>query len=244
MPITSSSGLGVKKLALNVYQNLLDKTMKEKLKKQSLLHKIYDANSKRSEALDQALNEADHVNRTKKKMNNNPSCAASSSTTRSEEEFLEKFRNMSKSGPKHGIAEIRKNHLTNFLSDYILNGFESGLFVKPSLSDFQLSSASSQSKYEFEVSHVELMADLTALKIHWLISGSPEIDDETERFLQKCLKTQIRSTLTNERIISYVPNIVFVRDATRVMLEKLEENLTKLRHEETSAPEASNDKIA
>jgi len=72
---------------------------------------------------------------------------------------------------------------------------------------------------------------MTALKIHWLISGCKELDDEIESFLEKRLKSQIRSTLTNERVLNYVPQIVFVRDENKVLLEKLDEHLIKIKIE-------------
>ena len=252
MPITSSSGLGLKKLTLNIYRNMLEKEMRQRTRKQALLHKIYDANSKRTKALDDVLTESDNLNKMKRKVASDPTSAAAvnaTNPTKSEQEFLEKFRNMPKGGPTHSIAVSRKNHLTNFLSGYILNGFESGLFEKPdcvSQSESRIdSNGFVKNKYAFEVSHVELKADMTALKIHWLISGCNELDNEIESFLEKRLKSQIRSTLTNERVLNYVPQIVFVRDANKVFLEKLDEHLIKIKieleqeknksgHEETS----------
>ena len=238
MRFGSSSGPGVKNLVVNIYKNLLDKQMKEKNRKQALLHKVYDKNLKRTKALDDVLTESDNLNKMKKKLAVDPAsfaAASATSPTKSEKEFLEKFLNMPKGRPTHSIAENRRNHLTNFLSDYILNGFESGLFVKPVISDFNIDQIDSngyvKNKYEFEISHIELMADLTALKIKWLISGIKQLDEEIEKFLEKCLKTQIRSTLTNERVISYVPEIVFIRDESKIILEKLDEHLLKIKIE-------------
>ena len=242
MPFGSSSGPGVKTLVVNIYKNFLDKQMKDRNRKQALLHKIYDKNLKRTKALDDVLTESDNLNKMKKKIAVDPAsfaAASATSSTKSEQEFLEKFLNMPKGRPTHSIAENRRNHLTNFLSDYILNGFESGLFVKPVISDFNIDTKADQTdsngfvknKYEFEISQIELMADLTALKIKWFISGNKKLDEEIEKFLEKCLKTQIRSTLTNERVISYVPEIVFIRDESKIILEKLDEHLLKIKTE-------------
>ena len=246
MVIGSSSGLTVTKLALDVYKRVLAKEMKQRNMKKGLLIKIYEANSKRSGALDEILTESDQLNNMRAKAERDANMAGTrdAPTTQSEEEFLKKFRDMPKGGPTHSIAETRKNHLTNFLSEYILNAFQSGLFVKPELTEFFTTWKSTddvhgfaKNKYDFEISNVELMADLSALKIHWMISGVPEIDTEVECYLEKCLSGQIRSTLTNERVLNYVPRVVFVRDETKVKLEQLDEQLMKIKIDlEKSAP--------
>ena len=242
--VTSSSGF-IKNLALNTYRHSLNKEMRIKNQKKGLLMKISQTNNKRSKALDEILTESDNLNKMKAKS----SAKIDTTPTRSEEEFLKKFRDTSTKGPNHSIAENRKNHLTNFLSDYILNGFQSGLFIKPDLYEFNKKQNTRKdpngfvkNKYEFELSKIDLMSDLTALKIYWYISGDTEIDNEIDNYLDKCLKGQIRSTLTNERILNYVPKIVFVKDSAKLKLEKLDEYLMKIKidldREDTEAKNA------
>lgn len=86
-------------------------------------------------------------------------------------------------------------------------------------------------RFIFEITHVELLADLSAIQIHWLCSSDECINLAVETFLNLKLANQIRVRLIEERVINYVPRIVFCRDHSRVLNEKLEFYLEKIKPE-------------
>ena len=83
----------------------------------------------------------------------------------------------------------------------------------------------------FAITNVELLADLTKLKIFWSSSGDEELDQVIESQLEGRLKSQVRSHLTSQRVMNYVPVVVFVRDKGRVLSEQLDEFLMKVKCE-------------
>jgi ribosome-binding factor A len=220
MATKTSSGIA-KQLMLNAYKRKLASEMKEKSRKKGLLVKVLSSNSKRSNTLVDILKESSNF-------------STLNAAKPSDDDFLKKFRTMPKGGPSHKIATSRAHHLSNFLTEYIINAFQSGLFSKPELAKFAKlnetdSNGFSKNKYDFDVSNIELMPDLTSLKIHWLISGVAEIDAEVERFFEAKLKNEIRNKLASERVVNYVPPIVFVRDETNCLLDKLDEYLMRVK---------------
>lgn len=220
----------LKRFAINAYETRLQRQIKQKFAKKGLLIKVFDSNKKQSDSLIQILKESNDLNT----LNNankseNPS---SKSRIKTEDEYLSKFRNVSKGGPNHSIAISRAHHLTNFLSEYIINAFQSSHFDSPEIPD-ELNTQTDlngfkKEKFSFEISNVELMSDLSALKIYWLSSDNEKINAVVESFLEKNLKSQIRNTLTSERVMNYVPKIVFLRDESRVLMSQLDDYLMKI----------------
>ena len=115
----------------------------------------------------------------------------------------------------------------------MVNAFQSGHFLMPDLPDDLESNEDLngyvKDKFSFEISGVELPADLNRLKIYWLASTNEKINIEIEKYLEKSLKNQIRSMLTNERVMSYVPEVEFIRDNSKMLLDKLDEYLLKVK---------------
>lgn len=209
---------------INAYKNRFDHELRAKSRKKGLLVKMINANKSRSNVLDEILKESNDLNT----INN----ASSSSRSASNDEYLKKFNTTMRGGPKHSIAQTRAHHLTNFLSDYIINAFQSGYFDSPEIEQLL--------NFKFEISNVELMCDLSALKIHWLVSRDESVNVEVEKFLDKKLRTQVRNKLVEERVINYVPKVVFVRDESRVLVDILDEYLTKINLEENAKKQEKN----
>lgn len=88
-----------------------------------------------------------------------------------------------------------------------------------------------KSKFVFEITNVELPADLSKLKIFWSNSDNEELNLAIEKSLETRLKSEIRSHLTNQRIMNYVPVVEFVRDDTKVVTDELNEFLMKIKIE-------------
>lgn len=234
-----------KRMIINAYKKRLDKELKSKFAKKGLLIKVFESNKKRSDSLVEILKESDDLNH----MSNNSSSSSSSSSSRvkTDDEYLKKFHNVPKGGPKHSIAVKRAHHLTNFLSEYIINAFQSAHFESPEIPE-DLNTQSDlngfkKEKFSFEISNVELLSDLSALKISWLASENENINQIVEVFLEKRLKSQIRNILINERVISYVPKVVFVRDETKVLINKLDEYLMKINLETKEAPQEEEEEV-
>jgi ribosome-binding factor A len=196
----------------------------KKFEKKGLLTKLAETKSRKSSSLEQILKESTAPTPT-------------SSSQPSNDEYLRKFNTTTQGGPKHSIAVTRAHHLTNFLSEYIINAFQSGHFESPDLSEpteevEKEGKRTAPARFLFEISKVELLSDLSALKIYWHTSAHEQVNVQVEKFLGKSLQGQIRSHLTEQRIISYVPRIVFVRDASRVLMAKLEEFIAKMNKED------------
>lgn len=134
--------------------------------------------------------------------------------------------------------------MTNFLSEYIVNAFNSGLFTVPEFEIPQGFFSEQSQKFLFEISNVQLLADLSALKIHWLTSIDENVNVEVEAYFDKRLRNEIRSRLVSERVINYVPRIVFVRDNSRVVMEKLDEYLKQVKLEETEEKEDNEENVS
>ena len=213
-----------KRLMLNVWKAKCEKELREKTRKKGLLIKMIDSNSNRSEKLVDILKEPSGVNTSASSTDNSKSF--------SEAEFLRKYHESSKGGPNHSIAQNRAHHLTNFLSQYLINAFQSGYFTVP-----VPTIGPDKQKFIFEISNVELPTDLRRLKVYWHISGDEAVDSAIEASFERGLKNQIRSTLTNERVMSYVPQIEFIRDNTQATLRKLDEYLMQIKKENSKEME-------
>jgi oligoribonuclease NrnB/cAMP/cGMP phosphodiesterase (DHH superfamily) len=97
-----------KNLVINAYKKQVENELKERSKKKGILIKLLNANRKRSSKLVEILKETEHQN-----VNTHTGTTAQ----KSDEEFLKRYSQMGKGGPKHSIAVSRAHHLTNFLSE-------------------------------------------------------------------------------------------------------------------------------
>ena len=108
----------------------------------------------------------------------------------------------------------------------MINAFNGGLF--DSQIDISLKDKKIPQKFTLEISNVELLADLSALQIHWLCSSDERVNTAVEAYLDTKLRNQIRQKLIEERVINYVPRINFCRDHSHVISEKLDEYLAQI----------------
>ena len=244
-----SSGKFIKNIVVDAWKKKIQSTLNEKNRKKGVLIKVMKSNYKRSNTLVEILKESDQLNSaTRFGDASRPTGSTAKSTTGdtanattsfgvSDEEFLKKYNQMPKGGPKHSIAAKRAHHLTNFLSDYLINAFQSGYFNVPDITQICSQTDTTDSNgfvrdaYSFEITNIELPTDLGKLKIYWANSGVETVDVEIEKILNKTLRNQIRSTLTNERIMSYVPVVEFVRDNRKILMRQLDEQLMKIKIE-------------
>lgn len=217
----------LKRFVINAFETRFKKEISKKFAKKGLLIKILNNKQKSSNSLLEILKESDDLNTLRNR-----------SGRITEEEYLSKFRNSSHGGPKHSIAVGRAHHLTNFLSEYIINAFQAGYFPSPEIPDeinteLDLNNYNKE-KFSFEISNVELMPDLSALKIFWFSCEHEEVNKKIEDYLEKKIKSQIRTTLTSDRIMNYVPKIVFLRDDSKNIMKQLDNYLLKLNFESKS----------
>jgi ribosome-binding factor A len=236
---TSSNGKKLfKSLVINAYKKKHEEQIRQKFAKKGLLSKMFESNRNRTKSLIDILKESDDLNTISTNNQFDKTANTNSNTnTKSDEEFLKKFYNTPKGGPKHSIAVNRAHHLTNFLSNYIINAFESGHFDKPDMSIYHETSKNNDKAdrdYLFEITNVELMSDLTALKVYWMASVDENLNKFIENYLSKSLSQQIRSVLTSEKVINYVPKVLFVRDDTNFCMKRLDEHLAKIKLETQS----------
>ena len=251
-----SSGKFIKNIVVDAWKKKIQLTMSEKNRKKGVLIKVMKSNYKRSNTLVEILKESDQLNSATRfgdasrpaastAKSTNDSTNSSTSFGLSDEEFLKKYNQMPKGGPKHSIAAKRAHHLTNFLSDYLINAFQSGYFNVPDIAQICSQTDTTDSNgfvkdaYSFEITNIELPTDLGKLKIYWANSGVEAVDVEIEKILNKTLRNQIRSTLTNERIMSYVPVVEFVRDNRKILMRQLDEQLMKIKIENDQQAEVA-----
>jgi ribosome-binding factor A len=228
-----------RRFIIDAYKKQLAKEEKIKNAKKGLLTKIFLANKKKSNALIDILKESNNLNTMNSDAFKSTSTGDQQHMYKSNEEFLKKYYDAPKGGPKHSIAVTRAHHLTNFLTEYILTAFSSGQFTPPDTAKFKAQNPDFQDDYVFEISRIELLADLTALKIFWLNSGHQKLDAFIEEHLESHTKSYIRQTLTNERVMSYVPRVFFVRDETKALMKKLDEHLRDIKIETENAERAA-----
>lgn len=225
-----------KSIVINAYKKKHEEQIRQKFAKKGLLQKMFQANTNKTKSLIEILKESDDLNTlsTKNQFEKTATTNNNENNVKSDEEFLKKFYNTPKGGPKHSIAVRRAHHLTNFLSNYIINAFESGHFGKPDLSVYHETAKKNDhldKDYVFEITNVELMPDLTALKVYWMASVDENLNIFIESYLSKSLSQQIRNILTSEKVINYVPKVVFVRDNTNYYMRRLDEHLAKIKLE-------------
>lgn len=239
----SSSQL-TKTLVINAAKIQLRAEIAEKKRKKGILTKLVTVNAHRTNALVEILSSTETQASLKKKSVSHSVHPLNHSV--SDNTFLKKYYEAPKGGPNHSIAPNRAHHLTKFLRQYLLNAFQSGQFPQPHIpSKFSVDRTDSnghvRNKYSFAITDVELLADLTRLKIFWSASGDEELDLTIEQSLEAKLKNQIRIHLTSQRIMNYVPAVVFVRDYNKFMTDRLDEFLTKVKIE-TQTEEVQNKK--
>ena len=232
-----------KKIVINAYKTKLEKEMRQKMAKKGVLIKMIEANSKRTKCLSDILKESDNLNI----LSNNKTSQNDTNEKMSDADIMKKYRNTPKGGPKHSIAVNRAHHLSNFLTEYIINSFQSGRYEKPIIPDHLNKKTDSngyvKEAYVFELSNVELQPNLNFIRIHWLCSDDEQINEYVENYLEKSLKVQIRNNLVSERVMSYVPQVLFVRDNTNVLFKQLDEHLMKIKleNEMNESDEKQND---
>jgi hypothetical protein len=124
--MSSQAKNAVKKLVINGFKTKFEKELREKVSKKGVLVKLINSNMKRANVLVDILKESDDLNTISHGKN---------AAQKTDDEYLKKFSQMPKGGPKHSIAVSRAHHLTNFLSEYIINAFQSGVFLKPDIPD-------------------------------------------------------------------------------------------------------------
>jgi ribosome-binding factor A len=222
---------------IDYYKKQLQQEAKKRMAKKGLLTKIVESKKKRANVLVNILQESNNFNTLNNDSFKNATEANSEKKPPSDEEFLKKYYQAGKGGPKHSIAVSRAHHLTNFLTEYILNAFASGQFETPDIAAYKKSNPEFAEDYVFEISQIELLADLTALKIYWLNSGNEKLDAYIESFVNSKMQAHIRQTLSDERVMSYVPRVVFVRDQTDSLMKKLDEHLAQVRFETSQSNE-------
>jgi ribosome-binding factor A len=231
-------------LIIDAYKKKLQQETRQKMAKKGLLTKIVASKKKRANVLVNILQESNNFNTlnndsfrssqqtaSSSTSGDSSSSCSSSSKKSDDDEFLKKYYQASQGGPKHSIAVSRAHHLTNFLTEYILNAFSSGQFATPDIAEFKSANLDFADDYVFEISRIELLADLTALKIYWLNSGNDKLDAYVECFINSKMQAHIRQTLSNERVMSYVPRVVFVQDQTNALMQKLDEHLAQVKLE-------------
>jgi hypothetical protein len=213
--MSSSSTIG-KKIIFN-FQRAKDKQrLNDKYGKRGVLMKLITNRSKLNTQIDETL--AEHVNKYKL---NGPAQNLTTQTTSTQSAYEEtKLKiaklKISKVDKDHQTtAKLRAHHLTDFLSNYLINSFQSG-FIGSELNY----------KYpSFQVSRLLLTADLNKLKIFWLTNVDENINTDIEQNYFPKLTAQIRHEIISNRIIGYVPPVVFIRDNSKMVLDKLEELL-------------------
>ena len=225
-----------KLFVIGAYKRSLQNETKLKNAKKGLLIKICHRNKGRTNVLSEILaqtNDLNTINSKNFKNNNIDDSSATKTANASDDEYLKKFYQTPNGGPKHSIAINRAHHLTSFLTEYILNAFSSGYFEMPEIAKFKLETNCTED-FVFEISKIELCANLSALKVYWLNSGNQELDSFVEDFLDKKLRSQIRQTLSSERIMSYVPRVVFLRDETNANLKRIDSYMAQIKLENSS----------
>ena len=200
-------------------QQAIDKqVVKEKFRKCGKLISLIRSKNKLSEQIDKSL--IQHAERYK--LNGPAKILETASSTTAYEEAKEKLEKMklSKFDKNHQrTAKIRAHHLTKFLTDYIINLFQSG-YIGNEI----------QNKYPaFQISRLLLTADLVKLQIFWLTLPDMKANDDLEKNFLPKLATQIRHDIVSNRVIGYVPPIVFSRDNSKLILDQIEElfNITE-----------------
>lgn len=232
MSLIASKRSGVR-LAINAYKNQLNKEILQKKAKKGLLVKIVQSNRNRAGVLNEILRDSNNLNimnheTFRQQSAENPTDENETSDRKNEDYLKKYYQTPAGQGPKHSIAQARAHHLTNFLTEFIVNAFACGRFAQPDMNEYPSQPAP---EFVLELSRIELPLDLTSIRVHWLNSGDETLDRFVEGFLNKRLRNEIRQTLIQERVMSYVPRVVFVRDETNALMKKLDEQLAKVKIE-------------
>ena len=181
----------------------------EKYGRRGKLIKLTQKRSKLSTQIDGTLNH--HVERYKF---NGPAEIFKSNDTITEDLRI-KLSKLSQSKEVKKTAAMRAHHLTNYLSNYIINMFQSG-YIGSELND----------KYPmFQISRVLLDADLGKLEIYWLTVIDEKSNEDIEKNYLSRLSGQIRHDIISNRFIGYMPPVLCIRDNSKMILDQLEELL-------------------
>jgi hypothetical protein len=155
-----------KKLLTNAYKN------RNKVGK---LTKMFDKSKPRSDKLVNILKDSSILNTI---AYTNTPCPPTSDG-QSNDEFLKSFQSMKLGGSIHPISKQRTHHLNNYLSNFIINIFQSGQIMNSSMTDHDYTSSCNDGDADLksipEISRVELRSNLQTLSIHWLCSSDETI---------------------------------------------------------------------
>ena len=211
MSSSSSSSSIARKIAFN-FQRARDKQeLIKKYGRQGKLIKFVQNRSKTNTQIDETL--SSHVE--KYKFNGPAQILSSSSTQSIYEELREKLSNLNLNKAYRRTATIRAHHLTNYLSNYIINAFQSG-YIGRELNDKHPT---------FQISRILLDADLRKLEICWLTTTDETANEDIEKNYLNRLSSQIRHEIISNQIIGYMPPVVFTRDNSKMILEQLDDLL-------------------
>ena len=119
----------------------------------------------------------------------------------------------------HHISKLRSHYLTSILYEYLNNSLESGL-IGSNIID----------KCKFQISKIIVPTDLRVLQISWFSFKDEATNIHIEMNLDK-LGREIRYLLASNKVIGYVPPIQFVRDDSRVFLDRLDDILLSMSEE-------------
>ena len=220
---------------VNIQRAIDKKALIEKYGTRGKLIKLVQNRSKLSTQIDETLNH--HVERFKF---NGPAEILKSNSTITEELRI-KLAKLKQPKETRKTALTRAHHLTNYLSNYIINMFQSG-YIGSELN----------SKYPmFQISRVSLDADLKSLEISWLTTSDEKSNEDIEKNYLSRLVGQIRHDIISNRVIGYMPPVVFIRDNSKMVLDQLEnllkiskinkfENINKPKEEKTKAKTVNN----
>lgn len=199
-----------RRFLINRFENIYQKELKEKISKKGLLVKVLTNNKRKTDSLIEILKDTDDLNALKK-----------SFQKITEEEYLSKFRNIVNNRFKHSIADQKANYLSEFLNEFIINAFQLNYF-----DDFDLFNE----KFSFEISRVQLMSDLSSIKIFWFICENEKFNILVENCLENKVKSEIRDVLLCEKVINYVPKIIFIRDESRMLMSQIDDYLSQIKN--------------
>lgn len=216
----------LRRFLINNFKNHFQRELREKNSKKGLLAKVIKNNKKNTNCLVEILKDSDHLNTFK-----------NSFYQTTEDEILLKFRNTNKNSQKFSISSNRTNYLSNFLRKFIINVIQSNYFENL---DF------SNDNFFLEISNIQIMSDLSSIKIFWVTSENEKQNIYVENYLENNVKYKIRSVLFSEKVINFVPKILFIRDESNMLYDQIRLYLSnknfdgKSNHEEISGVKQSN----
>jgi ribosome-binding factor A len=152
------------------------------------------------------------------------------SNTNTPQSYFELRSKLQADNKFHKIAKLRAHHLSSYLLNYLINAFQSGAI------GFEC-----HDKLYFQISKLDLQADMNQLNIYWLTTNDEAKNKFVEDNYLPKLAAQIRYFLSSNRVISYVPPIKFYRDNSKALIEQLEDYINNMAQEAKEAGNSGND---